>query len=730
MCKRVVILLVVLIVSSNFDLQAQKQRVKNKDGYYSLSYLMPFLNAESPFQVNHVKWLFDKNDDFRNLLVSKADTSLPSVYSTLPLSDSISKTFSGLGWFRIHILMDTLAFKNNALQIAHQGAVQVFIDGEFVSNSGLVSNLPDEEISYYAKYKIIPLPEKKPGEWLHLAIRYSNTEYLDSYNSVGKNEAGFGITITPVELLSVNFINNAIFGTFIGTCLLVLFFTLSCLHFLLYIFYKAKKANLYYSLFCLILGYVFSQILFTTIIQSKDELQLLNFIIVLVTPFFFYLLVLTLNTLFDFKHKFNRFVFVITICTSIAGIINNFVYAGFLVVLVGSSLIYVLFILYLAYKNKKRGIKLIGAGFGFFAGFVILFFAFSMVVGTLNLGEINIGGVILITMLCLCILSIPSSMTIFLAWDFAQTNKTLSVKLKEVEELSEKTIEQEKEKQKLLAEQNSMLEFQVKERTKEIEEQKKVIEEKNKDITDSINYAQRIQHSILPTSKEIKDIFPDSLVLFKPRDIVSGDFYQFKQLNNYRFGILADCTGHGVPGALMSMIGSNLLHQIIMERKIVKPNLILTELHKEVKSTLRQTAGVQSHDGMDIAVCMVNGNELFIASANRPVYLFLDGVLNEIKPDKKSIGGASTADVVEFTLHSFKIESEIKLYTFSDGYADQFGGVNGKKFKVKNLQELIVANLRKPLNEQLEILGATFENWRGTLEQVDDVSLISIHLKP
>ncbi|MBK7310459.1 MAG: SpoIIE family protein phosphatase [Sphingobacteriaceae bacterium] len=331
-----------------------------------------------------------------------------------------------------------------------------------------------------------------------------------------------------------------------------------------------------------------------------------------------------------------------------------------------------------------------------------------------------------LTSFILAIISIPLSMSTFLAWDFAQTNKSLANKLIEVEELSAKSIEQEIEKQRLLAGQNEKLEVQVTERTKEINEQKKVIEEKNKDITDSINYAQRIQRSILPTSVEINDIFKESFVLFKPRDIVSGDFYQFKKKGDHKYAILADCTGHGVPGALMSMIGSNLLNQIIIERGIIEPNRILSELHKEVRSTLRQTSGVQSHDGMDASVVLMHKKKLFIASANRPVYIVKNGELTELKPDKRSIGGSQAADEITFNVVELEAESEMMLYLFSDGYADQFGGEAGKKFKVKNLSQLLLSIHSKPLNTQKEILDTTFDNWKKHLEQVDDVSLIGI----
>jgi serine phosphatase RsbU (regulator of sigma subunit) len=186
------------------------------------------------------------------------------------------------------------------------------------------------------------------------------------------------------------------------------------------------------------------------------------------------------------------------------------------------------------------------------------------------------------------LLSIPLSMSIYLAYDFSQTNRNLQKKLVEVEELSAKTIAQEKEKQEILSQQKEVLEIQVEERTREVVQQKKVIEEKNKDITDSINYAKRIQDAILPSEEQIKKMLPESFVLFKPKDIVSGDFYFFAETGGRVIAAAVDCTGHGVPGAFMSMVGANHLKRIVTEQKITDTSKILDELHRQVLHSLNR----------------------------------------------------------------------------------------------------------------------------------------------
>jgi serine phosphatase RsbU (regulator of sigma subunit) len=539
---------------------------------------------------------------------------------------------------------------------------------------------------------------------------------------------GFVAYLTSAEVFYKSTTNSIIAKANYGMALFVFFCVMGLLHLLLFIFYSVRKSNLYFSLFCFLFSFYFFNLYVRGIyIDAVDSEDLLDLFMVIFFPIFFVSFLSVLFSLFDtsFPKKFKYYV----ISSVIAGL--TFLISGQIGFVVSMIMVIIVLVESISFivkinKQKRRGAVLISAGFGTFIAFIALSILKMLLTGSIQLSSGKLADEVLYILLVIGLLSIPISMSAFLAWDFSLTSKNLSKKLIEVEELSARSIEQEKEKQKILAEQNNMLEVQVKERTKEIEEQKKLIEEKNKDITDSINYAQRIQRSILPSDKEIKDIFPNSFVLFKPRDIVSGDFYQFKRVNDHKFAIMADCTGHGVPGALMSMIGSNLLHQIIVERNILKPNLILSELHKEVKSTLRQSSGAQSHDGMDTSIALQIENKIYIASANRPVYLVTNNELTEIKPTKRSIGGSSTDDKVEFDIHEIEVKEGQMLYMFSDGYADQFGGEAGKKFKLKNLAMLLANNSQLKLEEQFTTLDRSFTEWKGPLEQVDDVCVIGI----
>lgn len=281
------------------------------------------------------------------------------------------------------------------------------------------------------------------------------------------------------------------------------------------------------------------------------------------------------------------------------------------------------------------------------------------------------------------------------------------------------------------------LELVVKERTAEIvkqkeqiEIQKELVEEKNKDITDSINYASRIQQAILPIIDEIKKVLPQSFVFYRPRDIVSGDFYWFVRKGKEVYIAAADCTGHGVPGAFMSMIGHTLLNEILNEKNITNTGEILTELHKQIRISLKQDQQ-ESRDGMDIALCKINVETLLLeySGAMRPLYLIIDGELKEIKADKFPIGGLQENEEMRiFKSNEIQLKKGDLFYIFSDGYADQFGGKEGKKFMVKRLKELLLSVSMFDMETQYNEIVKAFLDWLGNGEQVDDILFIGVRV--
>lgn len=263
----------------------------------------------------------------------------------------------------------------------------------------------------------------------------------------------------------------------------------------------------------------------------------------------------------------------------------------------------------------------------------------------------------------------------------------------------------------------------------ETEKQKKLIEEKNKEITDSINYAQRIQQAILPPEGELKKSFADIFVLFHPRDIVSGDFYWYDESSNIKVIAVADCTGHGVPGGFMSMLGFEILQDVVLQEEITSTSEVLSKLDQKVTITLNKNDKTY-RDGMDMAFCAFPKGkmEVLFSGANRSLLHFSEGVMKVYKPDKHTIGGAIDNVNKDFTMHVIPLKKGDMLYMFTDGYADQFGGPNGKKFMSKKLEQLLTSVAALDCGKQKSELKLAFDTWRGALEQVDDVCVIGIRV--
>jgi serine phosphatase RsbU (regulator of sigma subunit)/HAMP domain-containing protein len=284
-----------------------------------------------------------------------------------------------------------------------------------------------------------------------------------------------------------------------------------------------------------------------------------------------------------------------------------------------------------------------------------------------------------------------------------------------------------------------ILEGKIAQRTAEVVEQKAKIEMQAqklevlyKQVTDSIRYAKRIQEAILPPDSFVKKLLPDSFILYKPKDIVSGDFYWIEQLNGKVLFAAVDCTGHGVPGAFMSIVGHNLLRQIMSKLQFVQPSIILDELSKGVREILHQRSfeEASAKDGMDITLCSFDKKnyELEFAAAFNPLYLVRNGELFEIKGNKFSVGIYIEKEPQKFTNHKLQTQKGDVIYIFSDGYADQFGGPRGKKFMEKQFRDLLLTIHAKPMPEQRRILEQTFEHWRGNEDQVDDILVMGMRV--
>lgn len=262
---------------------------------------------------------------------------------------------------------------------------------------------------------------------------------------------------------------------------------------------------------------------------------------------------------------------------------------------------------------------------------------------------------------------------------------------------------------------------------KKIHMQKLQLETRNKEVKDSIAYAERIQKAILPSHRTVEYILPGSFVVYLPKDIVSGDFFWVEKKEDVSFFAVADCTGHGVPGAMMSVICNNALNRVVNEFGLKRPSEILDKLNLLVEESFSKS-GADIRDGMDIALCAVNLNTRTVeyAGANNSLYYFTSGEIHEVKADRQPIGRFESK--VPFRNHTVNLNAGDFVYLFSDGIADQFGGPQGKKFKYKRVKEILLANATLSVNEQKNALLDGFRVWKGNLEQVDDVCVLGVRV--
>ncbi len=321
-------------------------------------------------------------------------------------------------------------------------------------------------------------------------------------------------------------------------------------------------------------------------------------------------------------------------------------------------------------------------------------------------------------------------------WDESDLVMTIKEALRSF--MQDSTIEEQKlELEKYvvqLKEYNETLEQKVHERTVELfgkneilEQQKNKIETQKNDLTTSIHYARQIQSAIFPKKDILIGNLPEHFILFKPLDIVSGDFYWFKQFNNSIFIAASDCTGHGVPGAFMSILGITSLNEIVYAAKTISTGEVLNQLRNNVKKTLGQSQNNSTiRDGMEMALCKVDFEEQMIqfSGAFRPMYMIRDDQLMEIKGDNMPIGIYD--EEIPFTNVEMPFKKNDIIYLFSDGYVDQIGGIERKTFKSKRFKELLLNIHRLPMNEQMNLLERNIEEWQGDIEQIDDILIIGI----
>lgn len=686
--------------------------------------------------ITRENWLYYPYDDLHLKDTSCKDSGFVVLKQTRLFQidddnkDEKSVDFNGFAWYKSYFKVPGNSGLIYFLRYSHLGAAEVYFNGKLIQSFGVIGapgkkgeaiNVDNKRIPIYVSDTLVHC----------IAIRYQLEDYKDLYKDKNYSEVGPTVVfINSEEAEEQDFGMDVYYG--IVNMLAAFFFALFILHAMIYLFYREKKFNLYYSFFLLFLSLSFFESFGIHLIKDPATYVWISNIDGILFPTCCFFLVTLLNLFLNRKRRWFYILFTLAV---IYLIIDTVFYIGYANPVAISIVLYTYFSTLvqsiIGVRRKVPGSKFLGWGVLSFTIFILFAITFALILA-IRQPEGNWAMLLMFLSLMLSILAIPLSMSAYLAYDFSRTNKSLSEQLKANEKLHD-------EKQEILSNQNKMLETQVAERTKEIAEQNKVLEHQKKEITDSINYAKRIQQALLPEIDHIAAALPNSFVFYLPKDIVSGDFYFFSTFSAVpersaregkaeAGGILiaaADCTGHGVPGALMSMIVHEKLEAAVKLSN--EPGEILHHINKLVKDALKQTQTENaSRDGCDIALCRIQGNIITYAGAYRPLYLFRkNGSFEEIKPTKTAIAGITPHDQ-KFVQHQFNTSDLKAVYMFSDGFADQFGGSKSKKLTTKKFKELLTSLVNLPVNDQKQALDSFFSGWKGNIEQIDDVLVIGI----
>jgi serine phosphatase RsbU (regulator of sigma subunit) len=678
-------------------------------------------NYNTGKDTNNENWKYHHGDD-----MSWADPDYDdTLWDSIQPSDYSHEMngFQSIAWFRSSFyIYDSINNNSLTFLMKHKGASEIYLDGKLIKKFGVVSSDPRKEEAYNSAGEPVYLAIE---EGLHyIAVRYSNHHAENNLKTFAEDLEGFKFEIFETEDTLEMYKTGRFFYSFALIFSIGFFFTLSLLHFAIFLFYKRERSNLYYTLFTLALALYFGALLGSQNISIPFYALLFNrFAEVLGLVQSLSLLALVYSfTYTKIPKRYWIFFSLAVLCVGIFFFKIN-------LALVLSNLIQVtcyidcirLIILRLLKKyppsqKTKKWLK-----------YILIF----LMIGLIALAFVNIIIPLVIIGILLFLLVLPLVASIFVipiymsirhARSFSTANKNLEAQLVRVQELSAKSLEQEKEKKKIIEAQKEQLEIQVAERTQELSQ-------KNNEITDSINYAKRIQSAILPPLENIQNAFPCSFVLFMPKDIVSGDFYWFLEKEDGYLIAAADCTGHGVPGAFMSVISSEKLSGAAQQSSHVSDILNIT--NRGIKESLRQSENEGStRDGMDICICNFDKQfkQVTYSGANRPLWLIRknSNVITDIKATKTAIGGL-TSDDQKFDSNMLQLSEGDTLYLFTDGFADQFSAKD-KKLMTKKFKEVLLSIQDKVMDEQKMFLDSFIKEWKGNMEQTDDILVIGIRV--
>ncbi|TAF65553.1 MAG: hypothetical protein EAZ55_08315 [Cytophagales bacterium] len=733
-------LLLCLVI--NFSTQAQRRQTSS-DEVIKLTSQELFLSSG---------WVYHKGDNLEWAKPEFNDKKWKTINPQLWL-DSLSTTdFEGIAWFRLHLTVDSSLWnKHLSLRLWQRGASEIYLNGKRIHQFGVVSPNSSEEKKYSPFGYPVSIEFEAQKEQV-IAIRYSSSNAWQLYQRYGRfaRTAGFKLSISPLNDTLSTFYTFTLNELFVNVIIFGALAALGLLHLIIFIFYPQQKGNFYYALYCLTLGVTFFLEYIHKQSHTIDRVIFINIVNFIFATTSILMVVRLLYTLF-YNELPRQYWFIValysaTILVGLNAFLTNIMAYLFYTV----AILEVLRVTIVSIKKRKKGALTVGLGV---MASILFIFWYSALLSLFS-GWLVLPVIVNMLVRYVGILGISASMSIYLARDFAYTNKQLWQQLRKVQELSEKNVQQEKEKQEILAQQNTLLEKQVAERTDEILNQKIELEQQNEEILrqqeaiqqkneeieyayqqikESIEYARNIQKGILGSQSEITAQFKDAFIFFRPRDIVAGDFYWFAEIKDeekdlhFKIIVAADCTGHGIPAAFMTVIGCDFLNEIVHNREIYQPDAILHQLDRLVNEALRNPENPQPiHDGMDIAIVKIDEktNNLQYAGANNPLLYVRGGEMHQIKATPLPIGSSHLHKDKIFVMHQITTQPNDSFFIFSDGYQDQFGGEKDRKYMKSNFRQLLLEIAQKPANMQKEILKTTFDQWKQGKSQTDDVLVI------
>ena len=655
--------------------------------------------------------------------------NVPGGWATL---DSEEQSYAEFGYatYRLKIKVPDKHADYGFIFMSIFTSARMWVNGSFCFENGKVATNQTQAKPKFTTNFFAPIKHKNGSDTLDIVIQVADYSY-------GGPAAGLRrkINFGPIDQINKDRIQTTSINAFLIGILLVI----SLYHFFLFIYRTKAVSYLIFALLSLVVvtWTIYSSGMFLDKFTFEGYLAFGHLAPALFPPllvlFFYFLYKDEVHKEVVYVFLFVGLVFLVIIFASSATTISNI----FLIFSMNMMLppLYLLgYSLLKAVARKREGsILMYLSVFIMFASLIHDSFLSNSFIKGFGFYISSYGFVALIILQSL-VLAQMFSLTF-------KKNINLTLNLEKIVKARTKTIDEQKtilEKQNLdVLRQKEEIQHQnevLNQRNEEIEAQRDFAHKQNEEITDSINYAKRIQSAMLPPEPYISELLNENFILYKPRDIVSGDFYWIKQVNQYIIIVAADSTGHGIPGAFMSILGIGYLNEIVQRRELTQANLVLNELRKQIKNSLRQHGRRdESKDGMDMALCALDlkNRTMQFAGANNPLYLIrgvgAEAKLTEYKPDRMPIGYYDGQDT-PFTNHNLKLEPGDTFYLFSDGFVDQKGGTANKKFMSSRFRDLLLGIQDQTMHDQKLILDKTLSDWMGTNSQIDDILVIGVRV--